>query len=75
MSNEYIVVDDGDYAPEAIITTWDDLAEECAERGIDTSSLRIKPLKEYLASGRKANNYMWVHKDGSYKTAEELAAE
>lgn len=75
MSNGYIVVDDSDYAPESIITTWDDLVEECEERGMDASSLHTTPLKEYISSGRKANNYMWVHKDGSFKSAEELAAE
>ena len=44
MSNGYIVVDDSDYAPESIITTWDDLVEECEERGMDASSLHTTPM-------------------------------
>lgn len=79
MSSKYIVVDDGNYAPESIITTWDDLAEECAERSIDTSSIRTTPLDEYISSGRKANNYTWVYASGKRKgqfiTAEDLAKE
>lgn len=75
MSNEYIVVSDEVYAPEAIITTWDDLVEECEERGMDASSLHTEPLMDWLASGREAFNYAYVHPNGEFKSAAELAAE
>ena len=77
--NEYVVVSNEYYGPENIVTTVNDLLNECENRGLDYSSLNPTPLKEWLESGRKAYNYAYVWgkgpRKGQFKSAEDLAKE